>query len=239
MEKNDIVIGILTVPLSKNKRGSDFRSYLPNSYVKWLEMSGCRVMPIFYSWDEKKTETMLKQVSGVCFTGGSVDRVQLDDFKLYIKSFKTIFNYAKKENDKGNHYPLWATCLGFEFLLLMEKHTDKEIHDYYVNSFGIEKMNATQYNVPLEIMATTDEIYAEKLTRIFFSQCSLNDIKKYSKTNVLYMNHSYGFPTTPELKFWYERFLDILLVSKDKKGLEYISAVQYKKYPFFWCSISS
>lgn len=231
----DVVIGILTVPLSKHKRSTNFRSYLPNSYVKWLEMSGCRVMPIFYSWDETKIKEALNQVSGVCFTGGSVDRVAKDDYKHYIRAFKIIFNHAKQQNDNGNHYPLWATCLGFEFLLLMEKHSEKEIHDYYVNSFDIEKMDANHYNVPLEIPGCSidDDAYMKKLTSTFFSHCSWLDIQDYSKSNILYMNHSYGYPTTPELKFWYESFLDVLLVSKDKQGLEYISAIQFKNYPFF------
>ena len=45
--KDSPVIAILTIPntFSKYKRT---HSYLPNSYVKWIEMSGGRVVPVQY-----------------------------------------------------------------------------------------------------------------------------------------------------------------------------------------------
>ena len=56
-----ITIGILTVPLSKNEyyvyknnKNVYFNSYLPNSYVKWLEQSGAKVVPIPFNLPEKK-----------------------------------------------------------------------------------------------------------------------------------------------------------------------------------------
>jgi hypothetical protein len=51
-------------------------------------------------------------------------------FEKYIKSFKQIFNYAIQECDKGHHFPLWATCLGFEFICMMPYDMETVIHNY-------------------------------------------------------------------------------------------------------------
>ena len=90
-------IGILTVPLSKSKKkkADVVSSYIPDSYVKWIESSGARVVPIPFNWTEKKIRNALDQVNGVLFPGGDVDRTKNDDFKEYIDTFKYIFNYLR------------------------------------------------------------------------------------------------------------------------------------------------
>lgn len=232
------VIGVLTVPVSKTKRTSTYASYIPHSYMKWLEMAGCRTAPIIFTWDSERIAEVLSQVNGVFFPGGDVDRTQNSDFKKYIAAFKQIFNYAKQQTDSGNYYPLWSTCLGFEFMMLMEGHDEDQIHDYYVKSFGIETVDARAYDVPLELMYDENDNddndkFMGVITSPLFGEMSYDDITKYQKYDVLYMNHGYGFPLTPELIYWYEHFLDILAKNKDKKGVEYISAVKFKKYPFY------
>lgn len=230
------IIGVLTVPVSKTKRSSIYASYIPHSYMKWIEMSGARTAPIIFTWSKERIDEVLKQVNGVLFPGGSIDRTLKDDFKKYINSFKQIVNYAKEQTDKGNPFPLWATCLGFEFMMMMEGHNETQIHDYYKNSFGIENVNARSYDVPLVFMYKeydADEKYIKQLMSPLFSEMSYDDIIRYQQTNILYMNHQYGFPLTPELFMWYSKFLDILAKNKDKNGVEYISAIKYKKYPFY------
>lgn len=34
-----------------------------------------------------------------------------------MKSSKYIFEIAKKLNEKGQHFPLWGTCMGFQLML--------------------------------------------------------------------------------------------------------------------------
>ena len=51
--------------------------------------------------------------------------------------------FARSENDKGNYYPIWGTCLGFDILLMFAKHLPylKEslipfpLHGYYPCTF--------------------------------------------------------------------------------------------------------
>jgi len=226
------IIGVLSVPISKAKRSTTYASYIPHSYMKWIEMSGARTAPIIFTWEPEHINEVLSQINGVLFPGGSIDRTSNDDFRKYINAYRQIINYAKQQTDTGNHFPMWSTCLGFEFMMMMEGHTEEEVHDYYVKSFGIETVDARSYSVPLEFMYG-EEKFVKNLISPLFSEMSLDDITKYQHNNVFYMNHGYGFPLTPELLLWYERFIHILAKNKDKQGLEYISAIKYKKYPFY------
>ena len=35
-----------------------------------------------------------------------------------------ILNYAMKQNDAGNPYPIWSTCLGYETLMYLTSGSD-------------------------------------------------------------------------------------------------------------------
>jgi gamma-glutamyl hydrolase len=230
------IIGVLSVPISKTKRSSTYASYIPHSYMKWIEMSGARTAPIIFTWSPEKIDEVLSQVNGVLFPGGSIDRTSNNDFRKYINTYKQIISYAKEQTETGNHFPLWSTCLGFEFMMMMEGHTEEQVHDYYVKNFGIEQVDARSYSVPLEFMHTEDtdeDEYMKTILSPLFSEMSFDDLTKYQENNVFYMNHGYGFPLTPELLLWYNQFMHILAKNKDKKGIEYVSAIKYKKYPFY------
>ena len=231
------VIGVLSVPVSKTKRSTRYASYIPHSYMKWIEMSGARTAPIIFTWAPERIAKVLSQVNGVLFPGGSIDRTSNTDFRKYIDTYKQIISYAKEQTETGSSFPLWATCLGFEFMMLMEGHTEEQVHDYYIKSFGIETVDARSYSVPLELM-TSEEIdgedkYMKNILSPLFSEMSIDDITNYQTNNVFYMNHGYGFPLTPDLLLWYRQFMHILAKNKDKRGMEYISAIKYKKYPFY------
>lgn len=40
--------------------------------------------------------------------------------KGFIRSALFLLNLAKKANDDGDYFPVWGTCMGFEFLLWAE-----------------------------------------------------------------------------------------------------------------------
>ena len=100
------VIGILTIPVSKirRKHNKNIRSYLANSYVKWIEMSGARVVPIKFNWSVQKINSVLKQVNGVVFPGGDVDRDLKKDFLKYLQALKQIYNYANENGIKEKRW---------------------------------------------------------------------------------------------------------------------------------------
>ena len=65
------------------------------------------------------------------------------------------------------------------------------------------------------------------------SQPDLHEKVEDSKLNLIIQNHEYGVPPShydrwPILKDFY----NVLTTSKDRNGLEYISTLEAKKYPF-------
>lgn len=221
-----VVIGIMTVPLSKYTRlkvnyGNYFDSYIANSYVKWLEQSGAQVVPIPFNWSSSKIKKTLKQVNGVLFPGGDIDRDTKLDFRRYVTCYKQIFEYAIKENDKGNHFPLWGTCLGFEFLCMMPYDPYTILTNYHDNLDFIilDKVASRNQNLNFNLYKN--------------SKMPISNGKALSKGVKMHFNHSYGFLTDKKTLNVVNKYLRIISTNKDKNNKRFISTIKFKKYPFW------
>ena len=118
------VIGILTIPSPVTGHPPGNYSYLPASYVKYMESAGARVIPIPYDASPENITFLLNQVNGVVFIGGSAKKYikdpetgELLPSNLTIAS-KLVVDHVLASNAKGENFPLMATCLGWEILLM-------------------------------------------------------------------------------------------------------------------------
>lgn len=100
------IIGILCQPFEDGHS-----SFLPASYVKWVEAVGARAIPLLYDWPTETLDEVLAQLNGVLFPGGSVD-ITPTGSAFGQASFR-VFRYAVEQG-----VPLWGTCLGFEQIIL-------------------------------------------------------------------------------------------------------------------------
>jgi len=78
------------------------------SYVKFLESQGARVVPISYYAEKDEVVAILSQLNGVFFTGGGANIAPVHEY---------AYDFAIEANDAGDYFPIWGTCLGFEFLI--------------------------------------------------------------------------------------------------------------------------
>lgn len=105
------VIGILSQPY-KSSTGDDDKYIIAASYAKWLESAGARTILIPYDADDDLVDDIFSQVNGVLFTGGSSD---------IPNAAKRLWYLVKEANLKNNEFfPVWGTCLGFEYMIMME-----------------------------------------------------------------------------------------------------------------------
>ncbi|PON98492.1 Peptidase C26, gamma-glutamyl hydrolase [Trema orientale] len=107
------VIGILSHPgdgASGRLSNATGASYIAASYVKFVESAGARVIPLIYNEPLEVLYQKLELVNGVLFTGGWAKR------GLYFEVAQKIFQRVLEKNDAGDHFPLYAICLGFEIL---------------------------------------------------------------------------------------------------------------------------
>lgn len=85
----------------------------------------------------------------------------IDRDNQWTSNIEYIFNYANKQNDNGNPFPIWATCLGYEAVLylfsgrkdnmtvLTEVFGQKGLTDPLIvknnNSVLLKSLNAKEY----------------------------------------------------------------------------------------------
>lgn len=84
--------------------------YIPGSYIKYLEMSGARVIPIFYDSNQTFLDQQFSQINGLLFPGGDVD---IEKGTLFGDNAAYLFYKALLANQQGDYFPIWGTCQGF------------------------------------------------------------------------------------------------------------------------------
>jgi gamma-glutamyl hydrolase len=82
--------------------------YLAASYVKWVESAGGRAVPVPFDATLAKVDEIFASTNALLFPGGGAS---------INNAAKHFFNRAVDANSAGDHYPVWGTCLGFQWLL--------------------------------------------------------------------------------------------------------------------------
>lgn len=211
---NRPIIGIMM----QSTEGMGFHSTKPNyiaaSYVKYLESSGARVVPIWNDLTYEETEELFKSINGVLFPGGDVDCVSSG----YAIVGKTILDLAKKSFDKQprDYFPVWGICLGHECLSTyvagsnILSGTDSENITLILNFKDGYKKSQIYQDLPTDL-----ETFLSTVP-------STGNFHDWSVT-VKSFNNNENMTD----------FYDILSTSVDRNGIEFVSTMEGKHYPFF------
>ncbi len=222
---NQPVIGILTIPLS-NWLGDNIaidseraKSYLPAAYVRWIENSGARVVPIQYTLTKPIMNSYLAQVNGVIICG-DISPVNVSNIKpdtkiemnviRWAKAEFHIFEWAKKQNRMGTYFPVLGIGMGYEELIFMHQYPKyySQIKDSKTamsktapfNPKEMVEMAKTYISTPLKLTSNPG---------IFGRELSKKDQKIFATNKVCY-------------------------IGKNKKlNTEYINAYSFKDLPFY------
>jgi gamma-glutamyl hydrolase len=207
------IIGVFTQPTSSKEGNCGGNClYLAASYVKYLESAGARVVPINYYATKTELDKIFNSVNGIFFPGGGSG---------FPSSAQYMFDKVVAANDAGDFFPLWGTCMGFQWLLISATRNTNILDP----SDGTQ-MDAYNYSIPLDF--TTES----KTSRLFNNAGKIYDI--LAAENVTMNNHHYGiwtnhFYQTPALT----SFFNVLSTNKDRKGREFISTMEAFKYPIY------
>lgn len=132
-------------------------SMIASSYTKYLSSyKNVYIVPLNIYSPLESIQKLMEGLDGVLLTGGSSnfyveEKIKIDSPQkskrkkkvtrknsLYLDTVIGIFKKAKEINEGGRVYPVWATCLGFEGLVLSEAPAD-----YKFDSFNdIKKMHS-------------------------------------------------------------------------------------------------
>ncbi|RYY33301.1 hypothetical protein EON62_04365 [archaeon] len=206
------MIGILTNP-NYITGYTQYSSYFPASYVKWLEMAGARVVPIPFDADATTVTTLLKQLNGAFFTGGGTNFVNPDgSMAQFSITAQLIFNESVTAWQNGETWPLWGTCQGHELVSYLAANADISVLS--------GPFDSENYTIPLDFTPVAPK------TRMV-QGLSANAVNIFATQPVTMNNHQQGvapatFQNTPGLG---NRFT-LIATNVDRAGKPFVSAME-------------
>ena len=214
IQTNRPIIGILAQSSDGMAFSSPGKTYIAASYVKFLESSGARVVPIFINQTETETKRIFKSINGVVLPGGIVDALTSG----YANVSRTILKLAKKTFDEGGYFPIMGMCLGHQFLAMMET------------------VNTTNLLICTDSNNMTAPLNLPKNYRDYklFRDISKDFAKAITERPIASHFHDKALP----VKLFQEdkklkNFYKVVTKSVDRNGVEFVSTMEAKKYPFY------
>jgi len=204
------VIGVLLQEATGFAKGN--KTYVPASYVKFIEAGGAQVVPIFIDQPLSYYKQVLSSINGVLFPGGDVD-VGTSGF---ARAGKTIFEYAKLRNLLGDYFPLWGTCNGFELLAYLFAG------DRYILTAC--KSEDQEANLNFEPAATTSKLFGTAPQEIMADLATQNITANF---------HTWCLTRQNFTKFELGKHVEILSTSRAIDGAEFVSTFESKEFPFY------
>ncbi|XP_023297410.2 gamma-glutamyl hydrolase [Lucilia cuprina] len=211
------IVGVLTQEVSqlilRKYPNNNYTSYIAASYVKYVEGAGGRVVPIWIGQKREYYEDLLSKINGVLLPGGAT---YFNQSHGYADAGRYIYEIAKEINDNGTYFPVWGTCLGFELLVYLSANSS-EPRTY---------CSSSSQALPLEFKEDF------KKSRMFrnASDNVIDILKNYAVTANF---HLYCFTEETFANMKLNNIWDVMSLNHDWDGIEFISTIEHKKYPFY------
>lgn len=147
------VIGILSIPSwdDEHKVEINSSSYIVASYVKLIESAGARVIPVLVGGHPEYYENLVNITNGILFTGGGLNLTTSE----YTRSAVHIWNYVNEINSRGDYYPLFGVCLGFELIA------------YIANNLTWPLTRCSSWDKPMNLNFTLNSDELKSSTKLF------------------------------------------------------------------------
>ena len=185
------VIGILSQPVNDNE------GYISASYVKWLEAGGARSIPIPYDADTAMVQDIYGQINGLLLPGGGSD---------VPPAVYQLLSLAMKEQS----FPVWGTCLGFEYIVQVLATQDNSTQPVLTDGFDAANNSWPLLNVKRRQLYQDDRIY-----------------NIVTKNNVTLNSHHMG--VEPEAFLHNQnlnKLFEVTSVNVDAKGRSFVSTIE-------------
>ena len=204
------VIGIISQPrISSETEETEY--VIAASYVKWVESAGARVMPIPWDATVEMAEAIFPQINGLLLIGGN---------SILPKVARVFWDLANQTNANGGFFPIWGTCLGFEYLLMLASGEDE-----FIMQGGYKSHNLS---CPVDLVHDNpSELYAKPIIREIVTE-----------QPVTMNNHEFGI--SPEHFEQHPRLVDCFRITSvntdtltNKRFVSTIESQQPHLYPYY------
>ena len=110
---------------------------------------------------------MFAGISGLVIPGGAVSIYS----SPYAEASNFLFDLAKMDNDAGDIFPIWGTCLGFEMLALMSND----------NVPNLKRCNSYDQTLPLDLLeGWKDSNLFGKVRNFYLQTVALSGMSNYN-----------------------------------------------------------
>ncbi|KAL4447534.1 hypothetical protein ABPG75_004753 [Micractinium tetrahymenae] len=189
-------------------------SYIASSYVKLVESAGAQAVPILCDMSKEEVERRFKAVNGILIPGGAQN---LRPGEPFFDVVSQLYDLATEANDKGEYFPVYGICLGFETLSIIASANHSILSDF------------DSENLPSPLFLTDA---AEKSR--FFGALPPQVVEHLRTKPYAMENHAHGLAWTavqenPRVR----ELLDVLSLSVDRGGQVYVSTFEAKGYPIY------
>ena len=192
------------------------RQYMAASYVKWLELAGARVMPLSYHATDDEVDQAFAQINGALFMGGGA--------KL-PPAARRLWSKASEANAKGDVFPIWGSCLGFEWIMQLASDDDK------ILSNGFDSENLT---LPLNLTAAAAKsriLGPAASMPVAFRSPPLSIVEALALP-ITMNNHVQGVtPASFAASGGLTKNFKVLATNRDRQGREFVSMVEGAEMP--------
>ncbi|XP_044262565.1 gamma-glutamyl hydrolase-like [Tribolium madens] len=208
-----VTVGILTQEISPTlqkcirqdaKHTDDYTAFIVSSYVKFVESSGARVIPIKLDKNEPYYEHIIGNVSGLLIPGG-VSKLETGSF---YEALKVLYKIIVRKNEAGDYFPILGICLGMEGLVMVAN-----------KNVNIRK-HCRAENILLDINVTSS-----KNSKMFKNiETIKNDLKKVAP-------HFHNYCILKEDLS--QRNWLVTSENFDEEDNLFVASLEHKKYPFY------
>uniref|UniRef100_UPI00358F6060 gamma-glutamyl hydrolase-like n=2 Tax=Myxine glutinosa TaxID=7769 RepID=UPI00358F6060 len=205
------VIGVLTQEAFGKVREYG-EAYIPASYIKFLESAGARVAPIRNDLKTKEYKELFSYINGLLLPGGSANLTSSG----YAKAAKVFYDETIRAAERGDMFPLWGTCLGFEQLMTITasqnllQHTDSD-----------------NLSLPLEFVV-------DPASSRIFQHLPPDLIEALGTENITANFHSWSLtPKNYSMNNALEQMYRIVSLNTDNNGIKFISSVEAYNYSIY------
>ena len=175
-----------------------------------MEHAGGRSVRIPYNATDEILSKLIPNLNGILFPGGAADLPQ---------SARTAFKLAEQinDNDDDNVFPVWGTCLGFEWINMLVSNDDNILDDFDAENISLALNFSDDFDV------SSSRMFKDDLVR-----------KIASTEPVTMNNHHQG--VTPEAFNANDNLhsqFNLLSTNVDVNGKEFVSSIEAKDKPYF------
>lgn len=212
------IIGILDQPSPSdsdcNLVGNGDK-YLAAAYVKLVESTGARVVPIPFDATEAELERLFSAVNGIVLPGGDSN---FTPGTVFYDNANYLFHLALKANQQGDYFPFIGICQGMEMLSVMMANSSCNILDYDYDSENLSLPLIFNENSKDSLLWGTAPSY---VTSTITTQ------------NITFNNHNNGLPPSKFYASEMPKYVNIISTNFDRNGKEFVSSLEGINYPFW------